>query len=102
MYQILEVRLSDGPNDTRESIPCDDASQEGMTGISTGEKIISQVCVFHSLSQRCQHHNHCVLIYNTDFWSSCQALPVFRTGLKEFAFEKLPRWYPKVRGLWSR
>ena len=38
--------------------------RKGMTGISAGEKIISQVYAFQSLPQGCQHHNRCILIYN--------------------------------------
>lgn len=66
IYQILEVRFSDG----QSSIP----GKKGMTRISAGEKIISQRYIFQSLPQGCQHHNHYVLIYNVDFWASSQAL----------------------------
>ena len=64
-----------------ESLPFDDTCQEGMTGISMVERQFLKP-VF-SQSQGCQYHNYCVLIYNTDFWASSQALLVSGTGFKE-------------------
>lgn len=74
-----------------------------MTGISAGKKIISQVCFSKSASGLPTSQPLCAdLQRRFPGLFSSPSESVFGAGLKEPAFEQLPRWHSQVEGLRSR